>query len=61
MPETYHLAATESGTALRYTFGQAQDAEGNRSRASEEDAKAFLSEFWPACFDKMDAMITGAD
>ena len=31
LPETYHLTPTESGTALRYTIGRAQDADGNRS------------------------------
>jgi len=49
--------ATESGTELRYTMGQAQDADGKRSKVSEEEAVGFLSVFWPACFDEMDAMI----
>ena len=57
LPETYHMVATESGTELRYTIGQAQDADGKRSKVSEEEAVGFLSEFWPACFDEMDAMI----
>jgi uncharacterized protein YndB with AHSA1/START domain len=57
LPETYHLMATESGTELRYTIGQAHDADGKRSEVSEEEAVGFLSVFWPACFDEMDAMI----
>jgi uncharacterized protein YndB with AHSA1/START domain len=57
LPETYHLTATESGTELRYTIGQAHDADGKRSKVSEEEAVGFLSAFWPACFDEMDAMI----
>jgi uncharacterized protein YndB with AHSA1/START domain len=57
LPETYHLMATESGTELRYTIGQAHDADGKRSKVSEEEAVGFLSVFWPACFDEMDAMI----
>jgi len=57
MPETYHLTATESGTELRYTIGQGVDADGNRSEISEREAVGFLSEFWPACFDEMEAMI----
>ena len=57
MPETYHLKETESGTELRYTIGQAHDAKGNRSIVSEEEAVGFLSAFWPACFDQMEAMI----
>jgi len=55
-PETYQLVATETGTTLRYTMGQASDADGNRSRISEEEAVGFLSEFWPACFDEMEAL-----
>jgi uncharacterized protein YndB with AHSA1/START domain len=57
LPETYHLMATESGTELRYTIGQAHDADGKRSKVSEEEAVGFLSDFWPACFEEMDAMI----
>ena len=57
MPETYHLAATKSGTELRYTIGQAFDASGNRSQVSEEEAVSFLSSFWPQCFEKMDLQI----
>ena len=57
MPETYHLTATESGTELRYTIGQAVDASGNRSQVSEQEAVGFLSSFWPQCFDKMDTQI----
>ena len=55
MPETYHLTATETGTELRYTIGQAHDAEGNRSEVSEEESVGFLSEFWPISFDAMAA------
>jgi uncharacterized protein YndB with AHSA1/START domain len=61
MPETYHFTTTESGTELRYTMGQGHDANGNRSEISEEGAVAFLSEFWPACFDKMEALIKVVD
>ena len=57
LPETYHLTATESGTDLRYTMGQALDADGQPSKVSEEEAIGFLSVFWPACFDEMEAMI----
>ncbi len=61
MPETYHLMATESGTELRYTIGQAHDADGNRSEVSEEEAIGFLSAFWPPCFDEMETLIKVAD
>ena len=61
MPETYHLTATDSGTELRYTIGQAHDAEGNRSEISEEEAVDFLSGFWPPCFDAMEEMIKTAE
>jgi uncharacterized protein YndB with AHSA1/START domain len=57
MPETYHLTQTESGTELRYTIGQGQGADGNRSEISEQEAVGFLSDFWPACFDKMEKII----
>ena len=57
LPETYALTETETGTELRYTIGQASDETGNRSEISEEEAVGFLSEFWPECFDKMDAQI----
>ncbi len=57
LPETYALTETDSGTELRYTIGQAVDESGNRSQISEEEAVGFLSEFWPACFDKMDSQI----
>ena len=61
MPETYHLMTTEFGTELRYTIGQAHDADGNRSEISEEEAVGFLSDFWPPCFDKMEVLIKVAD
>ena len=61
MPETYHLMATESGTELRYTIGQAHDANGNRSEVSEEEAVGFLSGFWPPCFDEMETLIKTTD
>ena len=61
MPETYHLVATDTGTALRYTMGQAQDADGNRSEDSEKDTAGFLAEFWPACFDEMEVLYKAAD
>ncbi|MEH6814563.1 MAG: DUF2652 domain-containing protein [Motiliproteus sp.] len=57
LPVTYHLMATESGTELRYTIGQAHDADGKRSKVSEEEVIGFLSDFWPPCFDEMEAMI----
>jgi len=57
LPETYHLMATESGTELRYTIGQAHDADGKRFKVSEEEAIGFLSAFWPPCFDEMEAMV----
>jgi len=57
MPETYHLIATDSGTELRYTIGQAHDANGNRSEISEQDSVNFLSVFWPACFDAMEELL----
>jgi uncharacterized protein YndB with AHSA1/START domain len=59
LPETYHLVATDYGTELRYTVGQAQDADGNRSEASEQDTAGFLSEFWPLCFDQMEVQYKG--
>ena len=61
MPETYHLVTTESGTELRYTIGQAHDADGNRSEISEQEAVGFLSDFWPPCFDEMEELIKTAD
>jgi uncharacterized protein YndB with AHSA1/START domain len=61
MPETYHLTAMESGTELRYTIGQAHDADGNRSEVSEEEAVGFLSGFWPLCFDEMETLFKVAD
>jgi uncharacterized protein YndB with AHSA1/START domain len=60
MPETYHLKARETGTELRYTIGQGHDADGKRSEISEEEAVAFLSGFWPPCFDAMEEMIKAA-
>ena len=61
MQETYHLVATETGTELRYTIGQAHDADGNRSEISEQEAVGFLSGFWPPCFDAMDELIKAED
>jgi hypothetical protein len=46
---------------LRYTIGQAHDADGNRSEISEQEAVGFLSGFWPPCFDAMEEMIKAAD
>lgn len=61
MPETYHLTATESGTELRYTIGQARDFDGNRSEISEQEAVGFLSGFWPVSFDEMEKVIRAAE
>ncbi|MBT3371847.1 MAG: DUF2652 domain-containing protein [Rhodospirillaceae bacterium] len=61
MPETYHLTQTETGTELRYTMGQAHDAEGKRSEPAEEGTAGFLSEFWPLSFDAMDLQLKAAD
>lgn len=61
MPETYELTPTESGTELRYTIGQAYDANGNRSEISEQEAVGFLSTFWPASFDGMEAMMNASN
>jgi uncharacterized protein YndB with AHSA1/START domain len=61
MPETYHLTPTETGTELRYTIGQAHDADGNRSEISEQEAVGFLSAFWPTAFDAMEVLIKAAD
>jgi hypothetical protein len=61
LPETYQLTATESGTELRYTIGRAQDADGDRSEISEQEAVGFLSGFWPPCFDAMEELIKTAD
>jgi hypothetical protein len=61
MPETYHLTSTETGTALRYSLGQAHDPNGNRSEVSEQEAVGFLSAFWPPCFDAMEELIKSAD
>ncbi len=60
MPETYQLTATDAGTDLRYTIGQAHDADGNRSEISEQEAIGFLSGFWPLCFDEIEKMINTA-
>jgi uncharacterized protein YndB with AHSA1/START domain len=57
MPETYQLTPTETGTELRYTIGQAHDADGNRSEVSEEEAVGFLSAFWPPAFDTMEEIV----
>jgi uncharacterized protein YndB with AHSA1/START domain len=54
MPETYQLASTESGTELRYTLGQAHDADGVRSEVTEEESMGFLEQFWPPCFDLLE-------
>jgi len=61
MPETYHLIATATGTELRYTIGQAHDADGNRSEISEQEAVSFLSGFWPTCFDAMEKLLKADD
>jgi uncharacterized protein YndB with AHSA1/START domain len=61
MPETYQLMTTDYGTELRYTIGQAHDAEDNRSVISEEDAVGFLSAFWPPSFDEMEELIKTAN
>lgn len=61
MPETYYLVSTETGTELRYTIGQAHDADGNRSEISEQEAVGFLSGFWPPCFDAMEELIKAAN
>jgi uncharacterized protein YndB with AHSA1/START domain len=61
LPETYHLTETDTGTELRYTFGKAHDADGNRSKVSEEEAEGFLAGFWKASFDEMAAQIDAAN
>lgn len=61
IPETYHLTETKTGTELRYTFGQAHDADGNRREDSEQDTAEFLSEFWRVSFDAMEAQHKVAD
>lgn len=61
LPETYQLTATDTGTEVRYTMGQAHDADGNRSEVSEEEARGFLSVFWPECFDELDVLLKAAD
>lgn len=61
LPETYHFAANDAGTELRYTIGRAQDQDGNRSEVSEQESVGFLSEFWPASFDQMDDLLKAAD
>ncbi len=61
MPETYHLTPTESGTELRYTIGQAHDADGNRSENSEQEAEGFLSVFWREAFDEMEVLVKATD
>ena len=53
MPETYQLTATDTGTEIRYTIGQATDTQGHRSEVSEREAISFLSGFWPESFDEM--------
>jgi len=61
MPETYQLIATDSGTEVRYTIGQAYDTNGKHSEISEQEAVGFLSEFWPACFDEIAAQIDATE
>jgi uncharacterized protein YndB with AHSA1/START domain len=56
-PETYHLTPTESGTEIRYTMGQAQDKEGKRSEASEQEGSSFLAVFWPESFEEMEKTV----
>ena len=56
-PETYQLTATETGTEVRYTMGQAYDRDGNRSEATEEEGSSFLAVFWPDSFDEMEKLI----
>ncbi|WP_282022516.1 DUF2652 domain-containing protein [Ruegeria faecimaris] len=57
LPETYQLTQTNTGTDLRYTMGQATDAEGNRSEISEQEVSAFLAEFWAASFSDLDEQL----
>ncbi len=61
MPVTYHLEPKESGTELRYTIGQAHDAEGNRSEISEKEIVGFLSSFWPASLNEMEVLLEATD
>ncbi|MGI9367251.1 MAG: DUF2652 domain-containing protein [Ruegeria sp.] len=57
LPETYHLTETEGGTGLRYTMGMATDSAGVRSEISEQEASAFLAEFWAASFAEMEKQL----
>jgi len=58
LPETYHLKETNGGTDVRYTLGKATDTDGKRSKVSEQEASAFLAEFWAASFAEMDAQLS---
>jgi len=42
-------------------MGKAHDADGNRSKISEEEAAGFLAGFWKASFDEMEAQIEAAN
>ncbi len=57
LPQTYHLAPSESGTEFRITTGQAHDAEGNRSEISETELVGFLSSFWPASLAELEVLM----
>ena len=43
---------------MRYKLGKATDTEGERLEISEQEASAFLAEFWAASFAKMDAQLS---
>lgn len=57
LPETYHLTQKNGGTDLRYTMGIATNAEGERSEVSEQEASAFLADFWASSFAEMDKQL----
>lgn len=59
--ETYQVIATKEGSELRYTLGPSRDEADNRHEEAEEGTVAFLADFWPKSFDKLDAMLAKPD
>lgn len=57
MHETYALTPIETGTEVRYTMGPLLDKNGQRHKAEEADAIAFLKGFWPQSFDALAKML----
>ncbi|MEQ3708934.1 MAG: SRPBCC domain-containing protein [Tateyamaria sp.] len=56
-PDMYHLRETDTGTEVRYTMGNATDADGVRSEVSEQELSAIAAEFWPISFAELKAQL----